>query len=42
MHIINRVKIGRVAENVESDGSESEFDDPGKLSEFILPHFSSS
>lgn len=42
MHVINRVKIERVAENAESDGSKSEFGDPGNSSEFILPHFSSS
>ena len=42
MQIMNRVKIEMVAEHAESDGSKSEFGDPGNSSKFILPHFSSS
>lgn len=42
MQIMNRVKIEMLTEIAESDGSKSEFGDPGNSSELILPHFSSS
>ena len=42
MRIMNRVKIEMLTEIAESDGSKSEFGDPGNSSEVILPHFSSS